>query len=103
MSLIDLRRFLYVGPSLDLCNLTKTQNILTNVSLNIKSLILQNQWEDLLKEITTYFESYSNYFMTPETRNNMECLTFVLASCLVPQNNEEFSHLSNILGKNRLP
>ena len=92
----ELRRFLYLAPSLNLCDLIKSKELITEVTKLIDKLVSSENKSNIILEISNYFDAYANHFLTGQTRNNLECLTLVLACCLVPsaKSDEAFTHSS---------
>ena len=98
MSLLnDIRRFLYIGPSLELCDLQKSKEILLRMDSVVAQLVSQKKGFDIIEQIDAYVKCFNEHFFTKQTRSNMECLTFLLASCSKIHIDERFSHAGYLL------
>ena len=87
-----IRRFLYIGPSLELCDLQKSKEILMHMDTIVAQLVGQKKGFEIIKEMDEYVKCFDEYFFTKQTRSNLECLTFLLASCSKIHIDERFSH-----------
>ncbi len=90
----EIRRFLYLGPSLNLHDFQKSKPLINTLTTTIKTLISDNKAPFIITELLNYNQAYSRHFQTNKTRNNLECLTLLLAMCLQPTVDELFSNSS---------
>ncbi len=92
MSINEIRRFLYIGPTIDLCDLKTSKEVLLNIDAIITALINDKKGNDIIKEVMEYFKAYNQYFLNKQTQTYLECIAYVLASCSTAHGDEKFSH-----------
>jgi len=92
----EIRRFLYLGPSLNLNDLQKSKPLIARLNTTVKTLIGDNKAPSIITELVNYHQAYSAHFQTYHTRNNLECLTLLLAACLQPTVDELFANSGTV-------
>lgn len=97
MSLSYLKKFLFLGPTINLDDLSNSKllsNVLTAIELNLNS----QKSKELLQLIHEYLQFYSDLHLrnshTNRLRSNADCVAFYLACCARKSKDETFSHKS---------
>lgn len=97
MSLNFLKKFLYLGPSINLNDLSNSK-LLSNVLTAIESNINSQKSNELIQILNSYFTFYNEIHIknsnTNRLRSNIECVSFFLACCARKSKDELFSHKS---------
>lgn len=105
MSLNFLKKFLYLGPNINLSDLSNSK-LLSNVLTAIESNINSQKSTELLQILINYFNFYNNIHLknsiTNRLRSNTECVSFFLACCARKSKDEDFSHKSIFFFQNYL-
>lgn len=87
----ELCHFLYIGSSLDLCNIIENKNKLLRINSIVSKLITEKQGAKVLTEITAYYDYFTSLF-PHKAQSNLEVLTILLASCSLVHTDPELTH-----------
>lgn len=95
MSLNYLKKFLFLGPTLNLKDLSNSKllsNVLTAIELNLNS----QKSNELIQILDEFLKFYNDLHLknthTNRMRSNTDCVIFYLACCARKSKDEAFSH-----------